>query len=378
MCHAFVTKLSIVRKTVSLFFTLIMACLITSCAIQKQQETPSKAPFGIIFGATINGNADLYRISSPDFQSMEQLTFTPKESETSVYINKGFSKLIFNAFDGMRSKPVLLDIASKKASYLGGQNVGIRGWTPNDNEVILSTNKGIVTTTLDGKETGALSILYTFQYSVFDDIRYSPSGKLIAYTESHQPKGPPYSLSSVFLFDVTTKQVISLIDNPKATCNSPAWSSRGGKLLIYCDLDDQEETDGHIYLFEAPENNPAALKKIADNPFPSFCSFAEFYWSPIGDHFISNNCTKKPDAEWSIYKADGSKLRDIALTDTSGHPLVLWSVTWSPDGQQIVYATGSDEKKLQVYIMNMDGTNNRPIITTPGNYYGFITYPLTP
>ncbi len=80
------------KNSKDLRFLLIAFCcfllLMTGCASAEQK-------FGIIFTANLDGNQDIYRAQSSDFQSVEQLTFTPIDPETNLYITKNGSRVLF-------------------------------------------------------------------------------------------------------------------------------------------------------------------------------------------------------------------------------------------------------------------------------------------
>ncbi|HEX8991893.1 MAG TPA: hypothetical protein VF784_09465 [Anaerolineales bacterium] len=45
------------------------------------------------------------------------------------------------------------------------------------------------------------------------------------------------------------------------------------------------------------------------------------------------------------------------------------SPTWSPDGSQIMYDSWTKENRSDIYLMNKDGTNQRPVLATTANEY---------
>ena len=49
--------------------------------------------------------------------------------------------------------------------------------------------------------------------------------------------------------------------------------------------------------------------------------------------------------------------------------------TWSPDGKQIIYTAGADSSAWKIYIVGIDGSNNRVLTENPSNYDWIQTYP---
>jgi TolB protein len=104
----------------------------------------------------------------------------------------------------------------------------------------------------------------------------------------------------------------------------------------------------------------------AQDDVPPLCSTRPFLLPDGKIAFASDR-----DGDFDVYtlNADGSALTN--LTDNySG-----WDIapTWSPDGKQIAFLRLIDPKAemfsdTQIYVMNADGTDQRPITTEPGDY----------
>jgi Tol biopolymer transport system component len=56
---------------------------------------------------------------------------------------------------------------------------------------------------------------------------------------------------------------------------------------------------------------------------------------------------------------DGSNLTQITR---GNHPFYAFNADWSPDGRQILFQTERHNGQGDIYIINSDGTNERPII----------------
>ncbi len=77
-------------------------------------------------------------------------------------------------------------------------------------------------------------------------------------------------------------------------------------------------------------------------------------WSPDGQRlaFAAN-----PDGSWDVFVLDMASRQLHRLTDTPANNNLP---TWSPDGQSIIFESDRDGLK-RLYIMNVDGTNQRPL-----------------
>jgi TolB protein len=80
-------------------------------------------------------------------------------------------------------------------------------------------------------------------------------------------------------------------------------------------------------------------------------------WSPAGDRiaFVSEEAGN--DEIYSI-NPDGSDLRRLTTNtwEWDKHP------SWSPDGTQIIFWSNRGSGRRQIWIMNADGSNQRPLL----------------
>ncbi|HNB53455.1 MAG TPA: hypothetical protein PK530_15995, partial [Anaerolineales bacterium] len=83
--------------------------------------------------------------------------------------------------------------------------------------------------------------------------------------------------------------------------------------------------------------------------------------------------TLSPDGQWLAFTYNNGAHQTIWLTDRTGnapHPITqgsareAWDPTWSPDGTQILFASGS-VGNIQLSIMEADGTNVRQVTNLP-------------
>lgn len=85
-------------------------------------------------------------------------------------------------------------------------------------------------------------------------------------------------------------------------------------------------------------------------------------WSPDGSHIAYVSQTSGND---EIYTLDLNTGEEIRLTNNTWewdkHP------SWSPDGSQIVFWSNRGSGLRQIWIMNSDGTNQRPLLADESN-----------
>jgi TolB protein len=84
-------------------------------------------------------------------------------------------------------------------------------------------------------------------------------------------------------------------------------------------------------------------------------------WSPAGDQIAF--VARGDNDEIYLINADGSDLRRLTTNtwEWDKHP------SWSPDGKQIVFWSNRDSGRRQFWVMNADGSNQRPLLASTYN-----------
>ncbi len=125
----------------------------------------------------------------------------------------------------------------------------------------------------------------------------------------------------------------------------PAWSPDGERITF--------ERDGGIYVIEL---DGLEETRVASGNGPS--------WSADGSRIVFAS-----SAGISVVNTDGSGLstlvrRDLR-TDVDGAEQRVYTPTWSPDLQRIVFGHSAGEEADQLFVVDVDGTNLRPL--SPGS-----------
>ncbi|HHE07457.1 MAG TPA: Tol-Pal system beta propeller repeat protein TolB, partial [Chlorobaculum parvum] len=83
-------------------------------------------------------------------------------------------------------------------------------------------------------------------------------------------------------------------------------------------------------------------------------------WSPSGDKILYSSLQKNGEINIFMIDAGGSNLLQLTSGSRNNE-----SPSWSPDGSMIVFSsTRAGSRKL--YVMNIDGTNQRPLLNMKG------------
>ena len=181
---------------------------------------------------------------------------------------------------------------------------------------------------------------------------WSPDGKQIAFSAFGRFNEGILSNSEIFVMEADGGNPRNLT-NHYAEDLQPDWSPDGLQIVFTSDRNSTWEFDFRgnldIYVMNADGTN---LVNLTNHPAKDRSAD----WSPDGQQiaFASNR-----DGNWEVYvmNADGTNL--INLTN---HPAWDGSPDWSPDGQQIAFTSRRDrkndnDKNREVYVMNADGTN---------------------
>jgi hypothetical protein len=142
---------------------------------------------------------------------------------------------------------------------------------------------------------------------------------------------------------------VRLTDNTAADLD-PAWSPDGSKLAFSSDRDGNQE----IYILDVRTLKETRLTHdLGTDGGPD--------WSPDGSRiaFISSNSSGKFDIY--VMNVDGSQ-QPIRLTDNLGND---GDPAWSPDGSKIAF-TSDRTGNFDIYVMNADGSNQTQLTSNRG------------
>ncbi len=223
-----------------------------------------------------------------------------------------------------------------------------------------------------------------------DSASWSPNGKLIAFhaSASYYASGgletgcpilpfPAAATSDSDIFVVNVDDLLSGVEKPTNITKSPNkidddadWSPDGKQIVLTNrdanDPDQNNPLSAEIYVLNVDENGMPLVDETGVPLPPERLTFnAEEErgpaWSPDGTR-IAFSCRRGPlvrglpSFEICVMDADGSNL--VQLTNNNVQDL---TVTWSPDGQQIVFhETPVNQLFTMNAALNADGTLPTP------------------
>jgi Tol biopolymer transport system component/DNA-binding winged helix-turn-helix (wHTH) protein len=170
---------------------------------------------------------------------------------------------------------------------------------------------------------------------------WSPDGRTIVFSSNRDGK------YEIYLMDADGSNVRRLTNNLADDVN-PNWSPDGRRILF----DSERDGNREIYVMDADGGNQVRLTR--NNSIDSTATF-----SPDGSliAFASNRDTGPPYNPYNLdiylMNIDGSNVRRIV-----DDPEYDVGPQWSPDGSKILFVTGRNGN-FDVYEMNADGTGQR-------------------
>jgi Tol biopolymer transport system component len=353
-------------------FLILFTLLNTSCA-------PAKSNFGIVFGATLDGNQDIYSTTSANPESIKRLTFTPTDPEKAIKVTKDGSRILFYVpnpdavSDALTpAHTYVLNLKTQKITEIG-DTLGLnptrpQTWSIAEDQFVLSetSSRRIYLANPDEKNVRELKIPPSGVSELFE-FHYSPDEKHILYILVNKYSVPAFTS---FFYDVETKTVIQVGD-PAANCLHFEWSSSGKQIVLLC----ESSTDGisanyHVKILDIAEKNTIDIQEVVDF---SQCNLPT--WSPDGKQILML-CIKNNRRGLFLVNSDGSNYQEIELKPMIELPHI-WGIVWAPDGRQFLYSTGEDEDVTNLYIANIDGSNNHIITAQAANYHELSTFAIS-
>jgi serine/threonine protein kinase len=179
---------------------------------------------------------------------------------------------------------------------------------------------------------------------------WSPDGERIAFVSARSGNWEVYSMTA----DGGDVRNLTNNDNEDFT---PSWSPDGGRIVFHSNRGGNFE----IYAMDA---NGANVSQLTSNPSSDFGAT----WSPDGGR-IAFYSSRDGDSEIFVMNADGSNVMQLTSNsdnDSGNNSDDDVNPHWSPDGRRIVFSSRRDGN-VEVYIMNSDGTGQRPLTTNEAN-----------
>jgi Tol biopolymer transport system component len=157
-----------------------------------------------------------------------------------------------------------------------------------------------------------------------------------------------------YALDAATGRILLVTQEwPAALAQARDARNPAGNLIAQVQEDNRHLPQVHIYDLQ--------FKSIRQLTTTSGWSY-DPAWSPAGDRiaFVSNEVGND---EIYIINNDGSDQRRLTANtwEWDKHP------SWSPDGRQIVFWSNRDTGRRQLWIMDADGKNQRPLLPSVSN-----------
>ncbi len=171
----------------------------------------------------------------------------------------------------------------------------------------------------------------------------SPDIRLVAYTRG----------GHIFVISAEGGLEVKVTGNSGGI--NPAWSPDGKRLAFSSDADGKSQiyivnVDGSQLTRITNSSTDLAAGRLGGDPI----------WSPDGRHiaFTVTPDTLQPTTDWDVYVEEIASGRLTQLTD---NPARNGLIGWSPDGTKILFWSDRDDGKMNIYVMNDDGSHQKQL-----------------
>jgi TolB protein len=190
------------------------------------------------------------------------------------------------------------------------------------------------------------------------DATWSPDGTQLAVERQRSPSEP----TGIAIVDVATGELRMITENPIDGYDAfPAWSPDGTRIAFARSPGDQQYPWSAVFVVDV---DGRGMQRVTPRGLNAYRPA----WSPDGTPIIfnSNDTPERiQDAEIYIVASDGSGLRRLTHEENAS----AFRPTWSPDGEWILFTRfafpGQLTKSFDIYVMRPDGTDLRPVTSTP-------------
>jgi Tol biopolymer transport system component len=199
-------------------------------------------------------------------------------------------------------------------------------------------------------------------------VAWSPDGTRIAY------QNPIVDERGIFVANADGSGAVRLTEGWND--GAPSWSPDGLKIVFTrtsVQPGDERCIPGTPHDFRCPTDiyvmdaDGSHVVRLTDDPSGEFMPV----WSPAGDRIaFTREGDAATGANESIYtmRPDGSDVRQVSSPDGGRH---VWP-SWSPEGEQLVFASSDDD--WEIWVVDANGSNPRMILG--GSEVGYVDNPV--
>lgn len=194
-------------------------------------------------------------------------------------------------------------------------------------------------------------------------LAWSPDSRYILFSGTREDQ----TTSFISRLDIVSGATAVLTEWTGFRANDASYAPDGSRIVFASNKSEGEATNSNIWLMESDGSDP---KQITSSSSTTNWQYTLPSWSPDGKTIAcirqSPGAAAEPSSALCFIDGQG---KDWTCFKPFDQPMGTDRPAWSPDGRYLLFALGDNEKRGDIYLLDIRDGSILPLNDTDGSFY---------